>query len=138
MTTHDIRWQQRLNNFQSALARLTDAVMLSRQRPLSSLEQQGLIQRFEFTHELAWKVMKDYVVEQDGADRIGGSKDATRFALARGLIGNGEGWMEMIISRNLSTHTYNETTANQVAQSVVSVYLELFQAFSSEMRSRCG
>ena len=138
MTTHDIRWQQRLNNFQSALARLTDAVMLSRQRPLSSLEQQGLIQRFEFTHELAWKVMKDYVVEQDGADRIGGSKDATRFALARGLIGNGEGWMEMIISRNLSTHTYNETTANQVAQSVVSVYLELFQDFSSEMRSRCG
>ena len=138
MTTHDIRWQQRFNNFRAAMTRLADAVSLSQQRPLSSLEQQGLIQSFEFTHELAWKVMKDYVVEQDGADRIGGSKDATRFALARGLIGNGEGWMEMISSRNLSTHTYNEATANQVAQRVVSVYLKLFQNFSAEMQSRCG
>ena len=138
MTAHDIRRQQRFNNFRAAMTRLADAVLLSQQRPLSSLEQQGLIQSFEFTHELAWKVMKDYVVEQDGADRIGGSKDATRFALARGLIGNGEGWMEMISSRNLSTHTYNEATANQVAQRVVSVYLKLFQNFSAEMQSRCG
>lgn len=82
--------------------------------------------------------MKDYAFEQDGTDRIGGSKDATRFALARGLISNGEGWMEMINSRNLSTQTYNEATANQVAQRVVSVYLELFQNFSAEMQSRCG
>ena len=138
MDIQDIRWHQRLSNFKAALARLADGVLLSRQRPLSPLEQQGLIQSFEFTHELAWKVMKDYVVEQDGADRIGGSKDATRIALGRGLISNGEGWMEMIKSRNLSTHIYNEATANQVSGKIISEYLELFEAFSREMQSRCG
>lgn len=59
--TDDIRWQQRLASYQRALAQLEAAVTLSQSRPLSELEQQGLIQAFEFTHELAWNVMKDYL-----------------------------------------------------------------------------
>jgi hypothetical protein len=55
MSDADIRWMQRLQNYQRALTRLSEAVALSRQRPLSELEQQGLIQAFQFTHELAWK-----------------------------------------------------------------------------------
>ena len=70
---HDIRWKQRLNNFQNALQQLTDAVALRHQRPLSRLEQQGLIKAFEFTHELAWNVMKDYF-EYQGNTAITGSR----------------------------------------------------------------
>nr|VFJ56069.1 MAG: nucleotidyltransferase substrate binding protein, HI0074 family [Candidatus Kentron sp. DK] len=73
----DIRWRQRFDNYRQALARLRDAVALRQQRPLSDLEQQGLIKAFEFTHELAWNVMKDYF-EYQGNTRITGSRDAIR------------------------------------------------------------
>ena len=60
MTDSGIRWIQRFHNFQIALTQLNDAVLLSKERELSLLEKQGLIQAFEYTHELAWKVMKDF------------------------------------------------------------------------------
>ncbi len=60
MTDSGIRWIQRFHNFQLVLAQLNDAVLLSKERELSLLEKQGLIQAFEYTHELAWKVMKDF------------------------------------------------------------------------------
>jgi hypothetical protein len=62
--TLDLRWQQRLMNYEKALSQLVAAVNLSKQRALSDLEKQGLIQVFEFTHELAWNVMKDYFLYQ--------------------------------------------------------------------------
>ncbi|MCU0401987.1 MAG: nucleotidyltransferase substrate binding protein [Algoriphagus sp.] len=100
-----IRWQQRLSNYSKALRQLELAVELSKERPLSNLEEQGLIQAFEFTHELAWNVLKDYFAFQGNPD-ITGSRDASSEAFRRGLIEDGEGWMEMIKSRNQSSHTY--------------------------------
>ena len=64
MTSHDIRWRQRSSNYRRALARLGEAVELSGQRPLSDLECQGLIQAFEFTHELSWKTLKDFLASR--------------------------------------------------------------------------
>lgn len=81
--------------FDSCFSRLEDGVSLARQRPLSDLEKQGLIQAFEFTHELAWNVMKDYFVYQ-GRPSILGSRDAVREAFDKGLLEVGDGWMEMI------------------------------------------
>lgn len=75
------------------MQRLSEAVVLAGQRELSPLEQQGLIQAFEFTHELAWNVMKDYFFWQ-GTSSITGSRDATREASSKELIEDGEGWME--------------------------------------------
>src|SRR5579862_8752721 len=89
----DVRWQQRFRNYRLALSRLTDAVALSQQRSLSDLEKQGLVHAFEFTHELAWNVLKDYLEAQGLADVIG-SKNATRQAFANGLLEDGEAWME--------------------------------------------
>jgi nucleotidyltransferase substrate binding protein (TIGR01987 family) len=102
----DVRWKQRFLNFGKALQTLKEAAELAEERPLSSLEKQGLIQGFEFTHELSWNVLKDYLVEQ-GVSGIIGSKNASREAYKNELISNGEVWMEMIQSRNLSSHTYN-------------------------------
>ncbi|MEY4752404.1 MAG: hypothetical protein RJA44_79 [Pseudomonadota bacterium] len=137
MSDPDIRWQQRLDNYVRALAQLQAAVALSQQRPLSELEQQGLIQAFEFTHELAWNVMKDYFVYQ-GQSGINGSRDATRAAFAVALIEDGEGWMEMITSRNQSSHTYNRATADALAQRITQRYAGLFQQFAATMEPLRG
>src|ERR1035437_4365678 len=105
--TEDIRWKQRFDNFSRALASLRKAVELSRERPLSELEQQGLIQGFEFTHELAWNVLKDYL-EYEGIQGLIGSRSTVREAFKRGLIIDGDAWMDMVEKRNLSSHTYDD------------------------------
>lgn len=86
----DIRWKQRLENYSKALKQLESAVILSRKRVLSDLQVQGLIQAFEFSHELAWNVMKDYFFFQ-GNSNITGSRDASREAFQVGLISDGDG-----------------------------------------------
>jgi nucleotidyltransferase substrate binding protein (TIGR01987 family) len=132
MNAPDIRWQQRLDNYGRALLQLQSAVDLSGMRPLSELEQQGLIQAFEFTHELAWNVMKDYFAYQ-GASQITGSRDATRQAFSVGLVLDGDGWMEMIQSRNQSSHTYNRATAVALVERITQRYAALFSAFAVKM-----
>ena len=124
----DVRWCQRLQSFRKAFAQLSSAADLARQRMLSDLERQGLIQAFEFTHELAWNTLKDFL-ESRGATKLYGSKDATRDAFAKGLIVNGEEWMAMIQSRNRSSHTYNENTAKEVAEAILSSYIGEFEKF---------
>jgi nucleotidyltransferase substrate binding protein (TIGR01987 family) len=131
--TPDIRWHQRLANYEKAFSRLAAAVELASQRPLSDLEKQGLIQAFEFTHELAWNVMKDYFAWQGTVD-ITGSRDATRESFSKGLVADGEGWMEMIRSRNQTSHTYNEEVANEIAARITGQYAPLFQAFLLRMQ----
>lgn len=126
--TSEIRWQQRLMNYEKALSQLISAVNLSRQRNLSELEKQGLIQAFEFTHELAWNVMKDYFFDQ-GNTNITGSRDAVRESFSKGLIIDGEGWMEMIMSRNQTSHTYNLNVANEITEKIITQYSELFNHF---------
>lgn len=130
----DIRWIQRLSNYQRARQRLVDAVELAASRELSDLEKQGLIQAFEFVFELAWNVMKDYFLYQGDPD-ITGSRDAIRTAFKAGLIADGEGWMEMIKSRNQSSHTYNESVANEICGKILADYHHLFAAFEHQMQA---
>lgn len=124
----DVRWKQRFQSFRKAFAQLSAASDLAKQRRLSDLEQQGLIQAFEFTHELAWNTFKDFL-ESRGATNLFGSKDATREAFAKGLIENGEEWMAMIQSRNRSSHTYNEKTANEIANAILDSFVSEFHKF---------
>jgi len=132
MSTQDIRWQQRFHNFLKAFSLIEEAVMKYHNEGISDLEEQGLIQRFEFTHELAWNVLKDYFEYQGNMD-ITGSRDATREAFNKGLIDDGEGWMEMIKSRNKSSHTYNEEIAKEIVKNVVEKYYDLFLKFKERM-----
>ena len=131
----DIRWKQRFDNFQRALHQLTLAMALKAQRPLSDLEKQGLIQGFEFTHELAWNVLKDYL-EMEGIQGLVGSRSTAREAFKRGLVLDGEVWMDMIEKRNLSSHTYNQAVADTMVVSIAERYYpafcELQQRFAKE------
>ena len=131
----DIRWQQRFANFRKALARLAEAIALRQQRGLTELERQGLIQAFEFTHELAWNTLKD-IAEFQGATGLLGSRDATLYAFKSGLIEDGENWMQMIESRNLSTHTYNESVAQEVESRIANSYFELFRRLATRLQER--
>ena len=134
MENKDIRWEQRFANYRKAFLLLEDAVKLHNKKGLSELEEQGLIQRFEFTHELAWKVLKDYF-EYQGNNQITGSRDATREAFNKTLIEDGEGWMEMIKSRNKSSHTYNEDTARELIEKITESYYDLFHQFNNKMQT---
>ena len=104
MGTEDLRWVQRLEHFAKALAQLEDVEALAQQRQLSKLEEQGFIRAFEFTHELAWKTLKDFL-ESRGVQGLYGSKAVIRRAFKGGLINNGEIWMDMIQSRHFTLHT---------------------------------
>jgi nucleotidyltransferase substrate binding protein (TIGR01987 family) len=88
----DIRWKQRFQNFSDVFKQLEFAV--KKISDSSDLEKEGTIQRFEFTHELAWKVMKDYL-EYEGIHGITGSRSASREAFNKGLISNGQIWMDI-------------------------------------------
>lgn len=94
----DIRWQQRFGNFEKALRQFTEGIENKGANPPDIIKE-GIIQRFEFTHELAWNVMKDFLTEE-GIRNVFGSKSATREAFNKGLIQNGQTWMDMIDSRN--------------------------------------
>lgn len=131
--SEDIRWVQRLSSYRKALTQLQAAVKLTEVRSLTDLERQGLIQAFEFTHELAWKVMKDFLIARGVTDPIYGSKDATRAAFATALIDPAEAWMEMIASRNRTSHTYNEETAIEIEESIVTSFAQCFGRFEETM-----
>jgi len=124
----DVRWRQRFENFKKAFAQLSKGAAIAEERELNELERQGLIQAFEFTHELAWNTLKDFL-EPAGVTNLFGSVNATRAAFAAGLIENGEVWMEMIKNRNLTTHTYDEVTADKISSAILSDYVAEFRKF---------
>ena len=130
----DIRWVQRFQNFNKALIKLESAVLSFEKNGLSELEREGLIQRFEYTHELAGNVMKDFF-EYEGNTTIMGSRSATREAFKKEIITEGENWMDMIHSRNLTTHTYNEGVAAEIASKITGTYYPLFKAFQLKMNT---
>ena len=107
---------------------------MSQQRTLTPLEKQGVIQAFEFTHELAWNVLKGFLEDQ-GEQRIKGSKDATQAAFKVSLITAGEQWMAMIQSRNISSRSYGEQTAESLVKAIINDYFPLFEELIIEMEN---
>ena len=118
----DVRWIRRLTNYQKALSQLRKFIA---QGELNELEEQGLIQTFEYTHELAWNTLKDFL-QSRGNPTIYGSRDATREAFRLGLLEEGETWMDMIQSRNKTSQTYNEETAKEIVNDIQTRYFPLF------------
>lgn len=132
MSEQDVRWLQRFSNFKKAFGQLDSAVQLCQTRDLSDLEKQGLIQAFEYTYELSWNTIRDYFRWQ-GNTNIAGSRDAIREAFANGLIEDGEGWMRMLKDRNRTSHTYNEETAREILENVLTQYHSLFATLKTRM-----
>ncbi|PZX56831.1 nucleotidyltransferase substrate binding protein (TIGR01987 family) [Algoriphagus ratkowskyi] len=132
MENLDVRWKQRFDNFKKAFAQLDKAVL---QGDFNELERQGLIKSFEYTYELAWNTMRDFLIQKWNVDLMG-SKDTIRLAFNLSLIDDGEVWMEMVKSRNLTSHTYNMETASFVENDIERKYhlafKKLIARFDSE------
>lgn len=132
MIHKDVRWKQRFENYKKALLKLSDAI--ENECHPSDIVKEGIIQRFEFTHELAWKVMKDFL-EYEGEQNITGSRSATRSFFNKNLIKNGQEWMNMIESRNKTVHTYQQEILNEEFKKIITIYYPLFKQFKSKMET---
>ena len=120
--TENIRWIQRLDNWNRALMQLSKFMQRD---DLNELEEQGLIQSFKYNHELAWKTQKDFL-ENSGYTDLFGSKNVARKAFEVSLIDNGEVWMKMIKHRNESSHTYNEEVTQKIVTAITDDYYSAF------------
>jgi nucleotidyltransferase substrate binding protein (TIGR01987 family) len=131
----DVRWEQRFQNYCKALDQLT---RFMDKEELNELEEQGLIQSFEYNHELAWKTLKDFL-EFRGVDNLFGSRDTTKEAFKSGLLGDSEEsgniWMDMVKSRHQTSHTYNEETTRKIIRAIVNDYFSAFVALKAKLNS---
>lgn len=136
-TYDDIRWQQRLSHYSAAVDKLQEAVHIVaagyvHDGEVDDLLREGLVQRFEYTQELAWKLMKDYA-EYQGYTDIQGSRDAIRTALRMG-IADDKNWMSTISDRNLTSHRYDENEFRIVLDRIISIYCPMFIIFRDRMK----
>ncbi len=118
----DIRWKQRFQNYNRALFLLSDALKDGSEK-LSLLEKEGTLQRFEFTFELAWKLMKDYLEESGIIINPITPKQVIKQAFTAKIISDGQVWIDMLLSRNLMSHTYDFIKFEAIAKDVEQKYL---------------
>lgn len=119
----DIRWQQRFSNFTKAFGQLEKYVG---QKEMNELEEQGLIKSFEYTYELAWKTLQD-LLRYIGYKDIVGPKPVIKQCFQDGYIADGESWVRMHNSRNLTSYTYNQETAKEIVESIINEYFHLLK-----------
>ncbi|KAE9536112.1 nucleotidyltransferase substrate binding protein [Ursidibacter arcticus] len=131
----NVRWKQRFENYKKAVTQLANAIAEYGDTEIDIIKE-GIVQRFEFTHELAWKLQKDILKAQGEVD-IFGSKTASRMAFNRGLITQGEIWLDMIETRNVTVHTYDETILNTHFKKITQEYLPLFLQFVQRVEKLC-
>lgn len=131
----DIRWIQRYNNFHKACRKLLEVTEADRfLEELSELEREGLIQRFEYTYELAWKVLQD-LLNYKGYEFISGPNGTLKMALEDGLIADHDAWRRMSKARNLLTHTYNEEEAAEIASQIFNEFAPLLKKIDAHLGS---
>lgn len=122
------RWLYRLNSYRRAYKLLSKAIDLADKRELSDLEEEGVIQRFEYTWELAWKLIAD-ILEDDGVTfETKTPKAVIRAAFSARLIADGDDWLDALDARNKMAHTYNEADFEEVIEEIRSTYFDLFSA----------
>lgn len=129
------RWKLRYANFIKAEANLSDAIESFKSRPLSIMEQAGLIQLFEITWDLGWKVLRDYLRESGVSDEIGTPISAIRAAFAAGLIEDGQAWIDATRLRNALSHEYDPSRATTALTQIADAYLALFATLREKLRN---
>lgn len=129
--SNDIRWKQRFENYRLALKQLTEFVDKGE---LSNLERQGLIQCFEYTFELGWKTLKDYL--EAGGQSTGTPRSVIQHAFQLGLIDSGHQWIDALEKRNYLAHSYNEEYAAMAEILIRTVYFQMLQQARDSLESR--
>jgi nucleotidyltransferase substrate binding protein (TIGR01987 family) len=137
MEQKDIRWVQRFSNYKKALAKLAQVAGRANVNALSDLEKEGMIQRFEYTFELAWKTLQD-LLEYKGYIDIVGPNPVLEQSLKDGYISDEKLWRNMKRSRELTSHTYNSDTADEIAVNIVETYFQLLSDLQQTLENEAG
>lgn len=131
----DIRWHQRFINFNKAFKQLEKFIQ---EEELNEMEEQGLIKSFEYTFELSWKTLQDLLKEK-GYNNIVGPRPVIEQSFQDGYIVDGKGWMRMYKSRNLTSHTYDEKTAEEIIEGIRKEYFNLLNSLQIKLeKERLG
>lgn len=131
----DVRWRQRHDSFHQACGRVLEITESGRTpEQLSELEQEGLIQRFEYTYELAWKALQDLLRFRGYEDFVPGPNGVLRKAFEVGLISDHDAWRRMAKARTTTAHTYNEGEALAVVNKIFEEYSLLFRRLDERLR----
>jgi nucleotidyltransferase substrate binding protein (TIGR01987 family) len=133
MNTHDVRWRQRFDQFDKSFALLESAMTIEK---MTIIERAGLIQFFEMAFEQSWKLLKDY--QESEGFTITSPRQAIKQAFQSGLITDGHAWISALEDRSLTTHTYNEQTADLVEQKIRNDYFPLLKSLHAIFRDRIG
>lgn len=129
--THDIRWKQRFENFDKALQRLNEALIGTAKEPKNHLYQIALIGAFQFTFELSWKTMKDYLVF-NGVE-VSLPREVIKQAFHHQLIKDGQVWIDMLEARNLMAHVYQEQAALAAGKSIRERYAPAIEQIHKDL-----
>ena len=125
----DIRWHQRFINFNRAFEQFERFL---KQEKLNDMEKQGLIKAFEYTYEISWKTLQDLLKEKGYTDILG-LKPVIKQSFQDGYISDGKNWMRMHVSRNLTSHTYDEETAEEIIKDIKYLYFSLFKKLKTKL-----
>jgi nucleotidyltransferase substrate binding protein (TIGR01987 family) len=133
-STKDIRWIQRFSNYKKAFDKLEKYCSVEN---MNEMEEQGLIKAFEYTYELAWKTLQDLLHEK-GFEQIVGPKPVIDQSFQNGYIQNGQAWVRMHKSRNLTSHTYDSLTAEEIATEIRQEYVFLLSQLKERLQNEMG
>lgn len=128
--------QNKIKNFISAVERLSAAIDVYKKNPNNDIYQDALIQRFEFTFELSWKALKEFMIENGLKDDLNFPKQILKEAYQLKLIENENVWLEMLNTRNLTSHIYDENTANRISHDICEKFWDEIARFSNERKNR--
>ena len=131
----NLRWKQRFENFENAYNVLVRMIERKNLTPNDEAVEMALIQSFEFTYELAWNTMKDYL-EFEGFDNLAGSKQVIRTAFKAGLIENAEGWLNAVQKRNIASHTYDQNVLFEGVVFVSNDYFPLVSKLYNDLKAK--
>ena len=125
------RFIQRSKEFSKAYERLKEAL----KEEESEIVIDGALHRFEFTFELAWKSLKDYLEYMGLTESIGSPREIIRLAFKHGIIKDGEAWIDMMLSRNMLSHLYDEKTSREIFNKIKTKYIKLFKELKEKYKN---
>lgn len=116
------RFNERKKEYFNALNRLQEALNLE----ADDIIIDGVLHRFEFTFELSWKTIKDYLEYLGITEKIGSPREIIQLAFKQGIITDGDAWIQMMLSRNLLSHMYDESASREIYEKIKNEYIKLF------------
>ena len=134
MENQDVHWEQRFQNFTKSMHHLENALQIP---DPDIVQKAGIIQFFEMSFELAWNMVKDYFEEQGFVD-IKSPRGALKKAFETGIIEDGHDWMDLLVDRNLTSHTYDEQKATDLEQLIHNKYFPLMNALLISFTQKLG